>query len=60
LLIVRRDLHAMFGVRIASARDTMAYDVRGLGIGLSNLSLVIRRGRAVDTVFLSRLGRVRY
>ena len=60
LRLVRRDLHAAFGVAVAATRDTMAYDARGLGVGAANLSLVVQRGRAVDTLFLSRLGRVRY
>jgi hypothetical protein len=38
----------------------MAFDPHGLGVGVANLSLIIRRGRAADTVFLSRLGRIRY
>ena len=59
-LIVRRQLSHDYGVRIVASRDTMAFDSRGLGIGAANLSLVARRGRATDTLFLSRLGRVRY
>lgn len=59
LVLRRRDLHA-FGVRLSASRDSMAFDGRGLGMGAANLSLVVRRGRAADTLFLSRLGRVRY
>lgn len=47
------------GVRLAGTRDSLAYDPRGFGRGLANLSIVIRRGMAVETVFVSRLGRVR-
>jgi prepilin-type N-terminal cleavage/methylation domain-containing protein len=55
-----RDLGAEYGVRLGSTRDSMAYDARGLGLGAANLSLVVRRGRAAETVFVSRLGRVRH
>jgi prepilin-type N-terminal cleavage/methylation domain-containing protein len=57
--LLRRDLRSAFGVRLSASRDSMAYDARGLGVGAANLSLVIRRGAAAETVFVSRLGRVR-
>jgi hypothetical protein len=57
--LLRRDLRSVFGVRLSASRDSMAYDARGLGLGAANLSLVIRRGAAAETVFVSRLGRVR-
>jgi prepilin-type N-terminal cleavage/methylation domain-containing protein len=60
VLLVRRDLGGVYGVRLSVSRDSMAFDARGLGLGAANLSLVARRGRAVDTLFLSRAGRVRY
>ena len=59
-VLLRRDLRSTYGVRLSVSRDSVAFDVRGLGIGLANLSLVARRGAAADTVFISRLGRVRY
>jgi prepilin-type N-terminal cleavage/methylation domain-containing protein len=46
-------------VRLVPTRDSLTYDPRGLGRGAANLSIVIRRGAAVETVFISRLGRVR-
>jgi len=58
--LARRDLRAMYSVRVAATRDSMAYDARGLGIGAANLSVVLRRGGAVETLFVSRLGRVRH
>jgi Tfp pilus assembly protein FimT len=60
VVLFRRDLGAAFRVRIRASRDSMAFDARGFGIGAANLSLVITRGDAVDTLFLSRLGRARY
>jgi Tfp pilus assembly protein FimT len=58
--LARRDLRGMYSVRLAATRDSMAYDARGLGIGAANLSVVLRRGGAVETLFVSRLGRVRH
>ena len=60
VVLLRRDLSADYGVHITTSRDSMAFDARGLGIGAANLSLIARRGTAADTVFVSRLGRVRY
>ena len=57
--LLRRDLRAAHSVRLSVTRDSMAYDARGLGIGAANLSVVARRGHAVETLFVSRLGRVR-
>jgi hypothetical protein len=37
----------------------MVYDPRGLGFGAANLSLVLSRGDAADTLTVSRLGRVK-
>jgi prepilin-type N-terminal cleavage/methylation domain-containing protein len=59
IVLTRRDLHVL-GISMSASRDSMAFDARGLGVGAANLSLVLRRGRATDTLFLSRLGRVRY
>jgi type IV fimbrial biogenesis protein FimT len=46
-------------VKLVPTRDSLTYDSRGLGRGAANLSIVIRRGAAAETVFISRLGRVR-
>ena len=51
------DIH---GVALSTSRDSITFDVRGLGYGAANLTLVARRGRATDTLVVSRLGRVRY
>ena len=59
IVLMHRDLRSL-GISMSASRDSMAFDARGLGVGAANLSLVLRRGRAVDTLFLSRLGRVRY
>jgi type II secretory pathway pseudopilin PulG len=57
--IARRQLGASHGVSMSATRDSMAYAPNGLGYGASNLSLVLRRRAAAETVFVSRLGRVR-
>jgi prepilin-type N-terminal cleavage/methylation domain-containing protein len=59
-LLVRRDLWLSYRVQVSATRDSMAFDARGLGIGAANLSLVVRRGRFADTLFVSRLGRLRH
>ena len=48
------------GVRIRSNRDSMSYNPIGQGFGAANQSIIVQRGTAVDTVVISRLGRVRY
>jgi hypothetical protein len=37
----------------------MSYAPTGMGYGAANLSVVVRRNAAVETVYVSRLGRVR-
>jgi Tfp pilus assembly protein PilE len=48
------------GVALSVNRDSLSYDLRGLGYGAANLTLVVRRGRAVDSLVVSRLGRLRW
>ena len=55
----RRSLRERYGVRLIATRDSMAYDPRGLGYGAANLTVVARRGRGAETLFVSRLGRTR-
>lgn len=57
--VVHRDLGGSFGVTLAATRDTVTYSPTGLTSGVSNLSIAVTRGRAADTLFVSRLGRVR-
>ena len=58
--IADRPLGRVHGVSLRASRDSIVFDVRGLGYGAGNLTLVARRGQAADTLVLSRLGRVRY
>lgn len=54
-----RGVGSLYGVEVRSTRDSMSYDARGLGWGAANLTVVVGRGRARDTLVVSRLGRVR-
>jgi Tfp pilus assembly protein FimT len=58
--LTERQLGRVHGVSLRASRDSIAFDVRGLGYGAANLTLVARRGTAADTLVLSRLGRLRY
>jgi type II secretory pathway pseudopilin PulG len=58
--LARYALGHAHGVTLASTRDSIAFDSRGLGYGAANLTLVARRGTAADTLVVSRLGRVRF
>ena len=57
--IKRRDEKAIHGVRFAATRTPVVYSQLGMGFGVSNLTLVVTRGQAAETVTVSRLGRVR-
>lgn len=54
-----RDLGSEYGVQLGASRDSVVYDGRGLGRGVSNATFVVRRGAAAESVVVSRLGRVR-
>lgn len=58
--LLRRTLRASYSVSLGANRDSAVYDPRGLGYGVSNLSVTVRRGEFVDTLTMSRLGRVRW
>ena len=55
----RRDEKAIHGVHFAATRSPVVYSQSGLGFGVSNLTLIVTRGAAAETVTVSRLGRVR-
>jgi type II secretory pathway pseudopilin PulG len=59
-IVVVSRFRLTYGVTLAANRDSAVYDARGFGYGVSNLSLVMRRGAVADTLVVSRLGRVRW
>jgi Tfp pilus assembly protein FimT len=47
------------GVALSANRASFTYSPIGIGHGAGNMTLVIRRNARVDSLFISRLGRVR-
>ncbi len=58
--VSRRQLRAVYGIVLGSNRDSAVYDARGLGFGVTNLTVTVRRGTFVDTLTMSRLGRTKW
>jgi prepilin-type N-terminal cleavage/methylation domain-containing protein len=54
-----RDLRAAHGVNVDTNRTSITYSPIGVGYGAANFTMVLSRGRAADTLYISRLGRVR-
>lgn len=54
------ELARAHGVVLSTNKTSITYSPIGVGYGAANFSLVVSRGRAVDTVVVSRLGRVRH
>src|SRR5687767_3049826 len=59
-LIRIREVGAAHGVFLAANRTSITYSPIGVGYGASNFSLIVSRNQAVDTIVVSRLGRVRH
>ena len=55
-----REVGLAHGVTLSANRSSITYSPIGVGYGAANFSLVVSRGRVVDTVVVSRLGRVRH
>ena len=58
--ILKRDLGLAHQVKLSATRSSMVFSPNGLGYGAANLTLVVKKGNAVDSLFVSRLGRVRH
>lgn len=55
-----REVALAHRVVLQSTRASITYAPTGMGYGAGNLSLIVTRNRAADTIFVSRLGRVRH
>ena len=58
--VSRRQLGAVYGILLRSNRDSAVYDARGLGYGVTNLTVTVRRRQFIDTLTMSRLGRTKW
>ncbi|MHB0962386.1 MAG: GspH/FimT family pseudopilin [Gemmatimonadaceae bacterium] len=58
--IARRAVGALHGVTLAASSDSVRYAPDGVATGVSNTTLLVVRGSRVDSVIVSRLGRVRW
>ena len=58
--IARRAVGALHGVTLAASGDSVRYAPDGVATGVSNTTLLVIRGSRVDSVIVSRLGRVRW
>ncbi len=55
-----RDLGLTHGVDISTNKTSITYSPIGVGYGAANFTMILSRGRAADTIYVSRLGRVRH
>ena len=59
-VLTSRDLNAAHGVDIDTNKTSITYSPIGVGYGAANFTMILSRGRAADTIYVSRLGRVRH
>lgn len=55
-VIDRRDLNAVYSVRVASTADTLRYDPRGLGLQNGSTTITVSRPERSDSVVITSLG----
>ncbi|HEY3287905.1 MAG TPA: GspH/FimT family pseudopilin [Gemmatimonadaceae bacterium] len=58
--IVHRAVGAVHGVTFAASGDSVRYAPDGLATGVSNTTVLVALGAHVDSVVVSRLGRIRW
>jgi prepilin-type N-terminal cleavage/methylation domain-containing protein len=56
----RRELERAHGVVLRTTRASITYSPTGVGYGAANLTLTVTRNASADTIYVSRLGRVRH
>jgi prepilin-type N-terminal cleavage/methylation domain len=59
-VLASRDLQAAHGVKLTTNRTSITYSPIGVGYGAANFTMILSRGLAADTIYVSRLGRVRH
>lgn len=55
----RRELGTEHRVELKATRTTVTYSPIGVGYGAANTTIVVKRNASVDSVVVSRLGRVK-
>lgn len=58
--IARRAVGALHGVTLAASSDSVRYAPDGVATGVSNTTMLVVRGPLIDSIVVSRLGRVRW
>lgn len=58
--VARRAIGPRYGIALDASRLAITYAPNGLGYGAANVRVIAARGRAADTLYISRLGRVRH
>jgi prepilin-type N-terminal cleavage/methylation domain-containing protein len=56
----KREIASAHGVTLQTTRASITYSPTGIGYGAANLTLIVTRKLSADTIYVSRLGRVRH
>jgi type II secretory pathway pseudopilin PulG len=59
-IVRRRELGKEHEVDVRATRATVTYSPIGIGYGAANTTIIIKRNASLDSVIVSRLGRVRH
>ena len=57
--VATREISAAHGVGITTNRASITYSPIGVGYGAANFTMTVQRNDVADTIYVSRLGRVR-